>query len=406
MLTLPLLLENLVSGIFCFIDNNNSNIFSSEEIICLQLLTSQISQALERELLEEKTNSLRYRFDSVLDSLTEGIVIISNKKVTYSNKTAKILLNLSGSFIEKNINEFFQQIIELSENPLKTRIYLETAQITTHPTYFFEIETKEKKFLQFKKIYIKTHNLDYRNWGFSISDVTVNKETDKLKNDLLAIVSHELRTPLTSIKGNTSSLLRKDVCWSESEKEVFLQDIHDECDRLNELIEKLLDVSKINVGVLKLDKSLVKIEKLIEKIKTKIAPRYSGDNLEINFDINSSKSDVVLIDEQKILQVLLNLLDNAVKHGGKAVQVDICVKSHKNTVLFIIKDNGPGIPLNVLDKIFQKFYQVNKKKQESFGTGLGLAICKGFVEAHGGTIWAESTVGEGSTFYFTLMNSY
>jgi len=395
----PLWIENKIIGILSLC-GMAEYLPKKEDIAILQVITNQISLSLEKELAVEKNNTQQYCFNSVLDSLTEGIAIVNVNKIIYSNSLIRRMLKC-GVNVNINLEDFFNCVINISKEPFKTQIYLETCRVVEKETYTFEIETKDNSYMKFTKFHILSPGKELLSFGFLVSDITKHKEADKLKNDLMAIVSHELRTPLTSIKGNVSSLLRKDVMWTDEMKDDFLNDIYDECNRLNMLIEKILDISKINAGVLKLQKELIRIDKLLNKFNLKIVNRLF-QRQEINFDINNG-TDILEIDEEKIQQVLVNLIDNAVKYGEGDVKIKIGVRREDDMVLFSVADNGPGIAQDVLDKIFQKFYQVNNSSHaNNLGSGLGLAICKGFVQAHGGTIWVGSTLGKGSTFYFTL----
>lgn len=396
----PLWIENKIIGILAFCGMSDY-VPPKEDIAILKVLTNQISLSLEKELAIEKNSTLKYCFNSVLDSLTEGIALVNGNKMIYSNSLIRRMLKCEID-ANKSLEDFFNCVINISKEPLKTQIYLETCKAVERETYSFEIETNNNIYLKFTKFHILLPGNELLNFGFLVSDITKHKEMDKLKNDLLAIVSHELRTPLTSIKGNVSSLLRKDVIWDGEMKDNFLNDIYDECNRLNIIIEKLLDISKITGGVLKLQKEIIRIDKFFNKFSSNIANRLF-QRADLIFDIKNG-SDIIEIDEEKIQQVLVNLIDNALKYGGSTdVKIKTSVRREGDILLFSVEDNGPGIPQNVLDKVFQKFYQVNNTFQSrNLGSGLGLAICKGFVEAHGGTIWVRSTLGKGSTFYFTL----
>lgn len=391
----PFWMENKVVGSFALIGKADQ-CPSKEESVILQMVFNKIALSLEKELIKERYNTSQSCFTSILDSLSIGIILTNGDYVTYTNVFMKMLLK--SETIARNLEDFFQQIIRQSTNPSTVAIYFETSRSIKRGCYTFEIETDDKRYLKFTKFDVLSPLDEVICFGYMVTDITQTKETEKLKNELVAIVSHELRTPLTSIKGMVSSLLRTDVEWDKETEKGFLEDVCAECDRLNGLINRLLDLSKINGGVLQLEKEYITIEKFINRFKNKIVERlFSQEN--ITFKIENG-SAIVEIDEEKIQQVLVNLIENAIKYSQPKVKIEINIATQGDVVVFAVKDNGNGISKNVIDRVFDKFYRDHKKN--GFGSGLGLAICKGFIDAHGGTIWVKSHVGEGSTFYFTL----
>jgi len=231
-------------------------------------------------------------------------------------------------------------------------------------------------------------------------ELQVLKEVDDLRSQLLTNVSHELRTPLASIKGFATTLLRSDVKWSEEDQRDFLQTIDHETNRLIHLINDLLDMSRIEAGGLKLDKRDYQIAEVLDSASSSLASLTEHHQLEI---IVPSELPPVFVDQMRIGQVLTNLVENAVKHSGEGIPITIEAQLTGDEITVSVADRGEGIPLELLDKVFDRFYQaesiVDGKKS---GTGLGLSICRGIVEAHGGRIWAESKLGEGSKFSFSL----
>ncbi len=233
------------------------------------------------------------------------------------------------------------------------------------------------------------------------STVGALREADRLKTELLANVSHDLRTPLTSIKGYTTTILRHYEKLSDPEKRDFLKEIDQASDRLTELIENLLQLSKLEAGGFRMNKELLAIATLIanaiEDIQQK-APTY-------RFIMKSSNSlPLVEADPRRIRQVIDNLLGNAVKYSSDGTEVSVNCEVDDQYLIVKVKDQGIGIAQNELERIFERFYQAasGTSSRKSGGVGLGLAICKGIIEAHQGRIWAQSEQGKGSTFTFML----
>ncbi len=232
------------------------------------------------------------------------------------------------------------------------------------------------------------------------SEVEILQELDRLRSELIANVSHELRTPLGLIKICSSSLLAEDVDFDREVQLQFLQGIDEEADRLEEIVDNLLDLSQIESGRLRLNKRPTDLEQLARETVEAMEPQASHYHFIHDFP---SQPLVAAVDPKRIEQVLRNLLSNAIKYSpdGGAITVKGC--RDKDRVLITVADQGMGIPQWDLEKIFERFYRVEDETAERVrGVGLGLAVCRGTVEAHGGRIWAESTYGEGSTFHLDL----
>ncbi len=243
--------------------------------------------------------------------------------------------------------------------------------------------------------------------------IEVLQRTDELRAALLSSVSHDLRTPLASIKAAASSLQQEDVTWDEETRQSFVQTIEREADRLNRLVGNLLDMSRIEGGALKPEKDWYEITELIRDVLTRMQPLLKSRTVttELPADLPLIEFDYVQMD-----QVLTNLIENAVRYTPPDTPLDIGVEELTTTsnttvgagltparhVLIHVADRGPGIPQADLERVFDKFYRVQPKRQHPMGSGLGLAVCKGIVEAHGGRIWAKPREGGGVIFYVSL----
>jgi K+-sensing histidine kinase KdpD len=226
------------------------------------------------------------------------------------------------------------------------------------------------------------------------------REIDRLKSDLISTISHELRTPVASIKGYISTLLRPDVTWAEDTKEEFLQIIDEESDRLQSLIDNLLQMSRIDAGMLRIDRQQTSLPRLAQKVARKTRVRAPKHRFAVVFP--NDMPDVA-VDPTQIELVLGNLVNNAVKYSSAGGRITIRGEMADGEVKINISDEGIGINPQHLERIFERFYRANTPETKRIsGTGLGLSICRGIVEAHGGRIFAESVPGKGSTFTFIL----
>jgi two-component system phosphate regulon sensor histidine kinase PhoR len=232
-------------------------------------------------------------------------------------------------------------------------------------------------------------------------DITRLKELEIIRQDFVANVSHELRTPLTTIKGYAETLLegalKEDVAFQ------FVQVIKRHTDRLTKIVEDLLMLSKIESKEFQLKIEFISLPDFINDVIDFV--KEAAEKKEIS--ISQSKitsSQAVGADRNYLEQIFINLLDNAIKYTHEGGKVTIsAIEKDKREIQFSIEDDGMGIPREDIPRIFERFYRVDKgRSQELGGTGLGLSIVKHLVQAHGGRVWVESQLGEGSTFYFTL----
>jgi len=232
------------------------------------------------------------------------------------------------------------------------------------------------------------------------STVGALREADRLKTELLANVSHELRTPLASIKGYCTSMLHFYDRLSDEDKRDSLHEINRASDKLTELIENLLQLSRLEAAGLHADKEPTKIESIVDATVEDTKQKAKGHH----FATRAEESlPVVEADPGRIRQVLDNLLSNAVKYSSEGTEISVRCESRGQELVVSVRDQGIGIAPEDMDKVFDRFYQVTPGLcQKGSGAGLGLTICKRIVEAHGGRIWVESTPGKGSTFRFSL----
>lgn len=226
-------------------------------------------------------------------------------------------------------------------------------------------------------------------------DITTQKELEERKNEFISIASHELKTPITAIKGYEQIL--KKYLTKDKIAQNYLSKMDHQINILTNVINDLLDVSKIQEGKLELQKSYFKIDNLIKDVKEEM--QLTTDKHKII--VKGKTKSRILADEYRISQVLTNLISNAIKYSPNGGNIIIIFEEKDNLIIITIKDYGIGIPKKDLSKIFEKFYQTEKKNKQP-GLGLGLYICKILIDMHGGKIWVESQKNKGSKFIFTL----
>lgn len=227
-------------------------------------------------------------------------------------------------------------------------------------------------------------------------------ELERMKADFFSSMSHELRTPLTSIKEGTGLLLDGVGGETTDKQRKLLTILAEESNRLIGVVNSLLDLSKLEAGMLNYEFETVNLDPLIRRAVAEIAPLVEAKQITVETAIDAPLPPARL-DPERMLQVLRNLLGNAVKFTPKGGQVTVAASPVDGKLQVSVQDSGPGIPAESLTAIFEKFHQGNDKRAHTrLGTGLGLAIAKNIITSHGGEIWAESQLGQGSKFFFVI----
>jgi signal transduction histidine kinase len=233
--------------------------------------------------------------------------------------------------------------------------------------------------------------------GERVANLEAEKRLQFLQENFIAMVSHELCTPLGFIKGYATSLLREDANWDEATRREFLSVIDEEADRLRELIDNLLDSSRLQTGTLRMQMQVIRLDELVQETCIKAATHYAG----MKIDFSCKKPVKVLADPMRITQVCDNLISNVVKYAPGSV-LKVNVEKIKKLVMVSFSDQGPGISPEHIPNLFQRFYRAQSESTPVHGTGLGLYICQEIVRAHKGEIVVTSKLGEGTTFTIQL----
>ncbi len=234
----------------------------------------------------------------------------------------------------------------------------------------------------------------------NVRDITRSRETEELRTTFVSVVSHELQTPIAIIKGYASTLRREDASWDADTLRGRLEAIEDEADRLNHLVGNLLYASRIQAGGLQMERAQVNVAEAVRAGVRRFVARSPEVDVRVRFPANRP---TVLADRERIEEVILNLLDNAVKYSPRGERIRVAGQVTDDEVVVHVTDTGQGIPLREQERIFERFQRLEgATMRRTQGAGLGLYICRAIVEAHGGRIWVRSELGQGSTFSFSL----
>jgi len=358
---------------------------------------------------EDITEPKQYQelLQTISDSSPLGIYILQDEKLQYTNLQFQKLTGYS--LDELAGRELLDLVSPEDSDVVRSSIVSTLLKENTYPCEYRIISKNG----QTKWVMQTVSTIHYEGRAAvlgNLMDITERKylerkvieyeELSKMKSDLLSTVSHELRTPLATIKGYSTLILDYYARLDPDETRDYLKSIDISTDRLTKLVDNLLDTSRMEAGLLKLEKSPTNITQLIKGVGTEASVRAD----QYHFMVKSVKRPLkVNIDARRIRQVLDNLIDNAVKYSPPGTEIQLSAGKLGNDVLVSVTDQGPGIPTGELKNIFERMYRIEQRMYSGAeGIGLGLYICQKLVQSHGGRIWAESAPGGGSTFRFTL----
>jgi NtrC-family two-component system sensor histidine kinase KinB len=231
-------------------------------------------------------------------------------------------------------------------------------------------------------------------------DVTRLKELDLLKSEFIMTASHELKTPLTSIGMGIDLLIERTADTLAEDDKELLEAAHEDIESLKELVNDLLNLSKIESGTIAMSFEPLDVEDLFQRTAALLTPQAEKKSVALTWHAQE-RLPRVKADADKILWVLTNMIGNSLRYTQKGGYIKLAALKHGRQVHVSVEDNGSGIPYEYQAKIFDKFVQIKGDKNPG-SSGLGLSICKEIVRAHGGSIWVDSAPGKGSTFTFTL----
>ncbi|MEH2205619.1 MAG: response regulator [Nostoc sp.] len=373
---------------------------TAELIRVNQQLQSQLD---ERQRTQGELRFSQARFARILDIADDAIISINGfQSITLFNQGAEKIFGYSaqeviGQGLDLLLPQRFfqahrQHVVDFGQSPNVARRMGERREIygRRKDGTEFPAEASISKIEMSEEIF----------YTVILRDITERKQIERMKDEFVSVVSHELRTPLTSIHGSLGMLASGLLPTDSEQGKRLLQIATDSSERLVRLINDILDIERIESGKAKMEPEICNIVDLIVQAVNVMQPLADKAGVKVSV---SALSGQVLADCDRIVQTLTNLLSNAIKFSSAGSTVWLGAQHQGNEVLLTVKDTGRGIPTDKLESIFERFQQVDSSDSRNHdGTGLGLAICKSIMQQHGGRIWAESVLGEGSTFYITL----
>ncbi|MFO7815069.1 MAG: ATP-binding protein [Halanaerobiales bacterium] len=347
--------------------------------------------------LEDKITEIsqeKNRIEAILESMLDGVIAVDKEtRVLLINPAARKIFNIEAENVKgkKLINILLSHRIDM---------YLERA-FEKKESIRREIKYKnpEEKIIQATFIPLVNESKKINGGVIVLTDITELRRLETVRNDFVANVSHELRTPLTSIVGYLDTLIDSDIDDLKT-REQFLKTIKEETDRLSILIRDLLNLSKIESQTF--DLKAENFKKTIEKVINLLKENAENKNISLEIEM-AEKLPLVYMVKEQIEQVLINLIDNAIKYTPENGEIKIKVDKDRDRLYFSIEDNGIGIPKDDQERIFERFYRVDKARSRKLGgTGIGLSIVRNIIKQHGSEVKVESKEGKGSKFSFYL----
>jgi PAS domain S-box-containing protein len=383
---------------------------TTNDLQILQSFADQAAIAVHNAQLYESIDQERRRLEAILENSADGVMILDpDLRILRFNRA---LERMSGWNMQDAVGRNHDEVItwdRLDSNDLR-----ESRDNGWPPkvipggppqTLYVEGDLQRRDGLKVSLgiIYAPLFAADGRlaNIVANVRDITNFRKAQEMQNVFISSISHELKTPVAIIKGYAATLRREDVTWDQKTIRDNLAVIEDEADRLSELIQNLLDASKLQAErELRLQISDVALDELGARAVERFRTQTDRHRFLLNFP---AEFPLIRGDEVRLREVLDNLLSNAVKYSPNGGDIEVGGSADGKRVRVYVRDQGEGIPENEQEHIFERFYRVDGKlSRKTQGTGLGLYLAKAIIEAHGGKISVESKPGQGSTFYFTL----
>lgn len=388
-------LQDLTAGVQDMTQGNlkrRINYQSEDEVGILANAVNHMAQSLDNSINE--MSEVNSRLEALLGNTVNGILMVDHEgRVNYANPVAFTLLSLKDNYLGRKHVEIIGNYellgiidkVRAELNPVRRNIILHT----------LGEKVVEVNVLPLSNNRVSGGVLVVLN---DISEIT---RLEEVRKDFVANVSHELKTPVATISGFAETLMNEGDLGAEHVKE-FSSIIYEESQRLSRIINRLLELSRLESAHQQLNSRPIDMSAVIEYAINIVKKRSNAPELTICF---TKPAEAVCIagDEDLIVQIMLNLLDNAINYSPRGQEISVSLEESKEAIKVSVADKGEGIPEKDIPRIFERFYRVDKaRSKKTGGTGLGLSIVKHLVENHGGRVGVESQLGQGSVFYFTL----
>jgi PAS domain S-box-containing protein len=402
-IALPLIVQDVLSGVI-YLFRSGSTAFTENDQAVLSSFADQAAIAVRNAQLYQQVTAEKRQLDAVIEHSADGVMILDPElRIQVFNQA---LSRLMGWPSDQALGRPCYQVLALEEvtgADLCGAAGGEAAFPDGHPLTADGIlvrpgGSRVSVSVTYSPLYDDEGRLT--NVIVNVVDVTRFREAEEMKASFISVISHELKTPVALIKGYASTLAREDAEWDRATLQEGLQVISEESDRLNALINNLLDASRIQAGGFTVERAALDLPHLASAVIENW--RTQTQNHRFVLDFPAGFPDVSG-DEERLRQVLNNLISNAIKYSPQGGEVRVGGWRDGDQVTVYLADQGIGIPESEQANLFQRFYRVDSSLRRSTqGAGLGLFLCRSIIEAHGGRIWLRSEPGKGTTVFFTL----
>jgi signal transduction histidine kinase len=400
---LPLVVRGQVIGMI-FIFRNYTARFSANDQALLQSFADQAAIAVRNAQLYTQIHREKQRLDALLDSAADGILILTSDHIVQHCNPA--FARMYGTEITEILDKSHEEVIRWARlEPGQTLEQAEAGSwpLTPNATLYVEgdLERPGMPPLPVGITYapLLTGEGVLINIIATVRDISRFREAEELKSTFISVISHELKTPVALIKGYVGTLRREDASWEREIVQDSLAVIEEEADRLTELIENLLDATRLQTGTLSLSRSDVTLQRMAERVADRFRTQVTRHTIVVDIPPGFP---VILGDENRLEQVFYNLLSNALKYSPKGGEIRITGQVRYEQVIICISDEGPGIAPEDIPHVFDRFYRSPDASRTTKGAGLGLFLSRAVVEAHGGRIWVDPKPGHGARICFSL----
>lgn len=399
---LPLVTQKTVVGLI-FIFRSYAGLFTSNDRALLNSFANQAAVAVQNAQLYAAVNRNKKRLDAIFDSAADGILLLDSRQIIEHCNTA--FSRLVSKSADDILGKPHDQIVRLDQTT--EDITLEKAiaggwPLTPHAQLYVEGDLIRDGLppLPIGITYAPMLSDDNKltNIIATFRDITNFRKADEAKTTFISIVSHELKTPVALIKGYVCTLNRKDVEWDSEFVDESLKIIEEEADHLNELIENLLDATRLQSGRFSIQKTDISIPAMVQRLVERFQTQTENHTFAVHFP---DDFPTVLADDTRIEQVLSNLISNAIKYSEKG-EITISGEARRDKIIICVSDEGPGVAPQDLPFVFDRFYRSSDAARKTKGAGLGLYLTKQIIEAHRGKIWIDTERDKGARFCFSL----
>ena len=402
---LPLMSKDAAIGIMMLLQIGDLRQFSMEEITLAETVASQLAVALKNAQLFRHVVEEKGRIEALVNSSGDGILMTDKKfQIILTNAVVNRLFQIdAAAFHDKPLIDFIdRQKDNLKEfDSVKQRVY----RMITEPqsTIVEELSlVAPPKILKITGNPVLGEGKEIIGHMLMLHDITQEKQLEQMREDFISMIVHDLKNPLAGVIGFSEIMLAKSRKQALTEFERHLTNILHQANTMHDMVNNILEVHKMEDGSMEIEKEIVEFDDIIVNAIRQVEMTAKQKDIDIRTEVPED-FPTIFVDQNKIVRLFANILSNAIKYTPDGGTITICTKIQRDTILTSISDTGQGIPAEYLDKIFDRFSQVNRKQQgKAASVGLGLYFCKLVAEAHGGRIWAESETGKGSTFYFTI----